>query len=469
MSESSDEQPVGIGAPQDYQSSNDETQLSRSGVRTSLKSIFAWHNYAVYLVTSWIFSAFLVVWSLLNLYLRASGWDYLQIGFVMAIVSTTSAIARILGGYVGDAVDRKKLAVIAMFMAAVSHVMLGLFTDFTAIFAGLMVYATMDIAKGGSSAYIMDNIPQKESGFALSLFTAGNSFGVLVLIPFGILVPLVGFALAIRFCFVSAGLLFFACTAARARFLTSSVQRKRAVGTPLWKDFLRENRHAVNLLLKVMPGVLVVVILDSFSDALFSFGALLYTNEYLGVSISGITVIVLVALVASVPLLLKIGRFSDQRGVRKAAFAVYSVMPLCAILIILAPVVPYWVPLQLVQIADSRMPGLGIVFTTPFLALVIKGINDTLWSLVLLTLIQKRLPRQDTAKTLAVFWFVVYLFMSFGPFIGGLLFTYADPSQLFTVVLILNIIILASIARIGLVGRNNEPPAPKQIVEPTRQ
>jgi MFS family permease len=462
---SSDEQPLGIDAPQDYQSGNDQNQLSHSGVRTSLKSIFAWHNYAVYLVTSWIFSAFVAVWSFFNLYLRAIGWDYLQIGFVMAIASTTAALARIIGGYVGDAVDRKKLAVIAMFMAAVSHVTIGLFIDFTAVFAGLMIYSIMDIAKGGSSAYIMDNIPRQDSGFALSLFTAGNSFGILVLIPFGVLVPLVGFASAIRFCFVLAGLMFLVCTAARARLLTSSVRKTRAAGTPLWKDFLHENRYAVSLLLKVMPGVLVVVILDSFSDALFGFGALLYTNEYLGVSISGITVIVLVSLVASVPLLLKVGRFSDRRGVRKAAFAVYSVMPLCAIMIILAPVFPYWVPEQLVQVADSRIPGLGIVFTTPFLALVVKNINDILWSLVLLTLIQKRLPRQDTAKTLAVFWSIVYLFMSFGPFIGGLVFTYADPSQLFAIVLILNVIILSSIARIGLVGRNDEPPTSKEPAE----
>jgi MFS family permease len=383
----------------------------------------------------------------------------------MAIVSTTSALARIVGGYVGDVVDRKRLSVIAMFMAAVSHLTIGLFTDFSAVFAGLMVYGMMDIAKGGSSAYIMDNIPQKDSGLALSLFTAGSAFGVLTLIPFGILLPLVGFGPAVRFCFVVAGLLFFVCTAARARFLTSSLQRERTAGVPLWRDFLRMNRYAVSLLLKVMPGVLVVVIFDGFSDALFGYGALIYTKEYLGVSISGITVIVLVSLLASVPLLLKVGRFSDQRGVRRAALAVYSVMPVCIIIIILAPMFPYWAPSQLVQIAESRMPGLGVVFTTPFLALVMKNINDTLWGLVLLTLIQKRLPRQDTAKMLAVFWFIVLLFMSLGPFIGGLLFTYANPSYLFTLVLVLNLAILGSIGRIGLVGRNDKPADPRQAIE----
>lgn len=398
----------------------------------------------------------------MNLYLRAIGWDYLQIGLVLTVVTTTAAFARIVGGYVGDVVDRKKLSVIAMLMAAVCHVTVGLFTDFAAVFIGLMIYGIMDLAKAGSSAYIMDNIRQKDSGLALSLFTAGRSLGVVTLIPFGIMVPLVGFGLAIRISFFVAGLLFFVSTAARARFLTSSLQKERTVGIPLWKDFVRKNRYAVGLLLKVMPGVLVIVALDALSDALFGYGAFLYTNEYLGISISGITVIVLVSLLASVPLLLKVGRFSDQRGVRKAAFIVYSVMPVCAVLLMVAPVLPYWVPSQLVEIAESRIAGLGVVFTTPFLAIIMKDINDTLWSLVLLTLIQKRLPRQDTAKILAVFWFIVYLFMSFGPLVGGLLFTYANPSLLFAAVLILNLVILGSITRLGLVGANNQPADPEQ-------
>ncbi|RDE13268.1 MAG: hypothetical protein C4K47_06500 [Candidatus Thorarchaeota archaeon] len=469
MNDFSDEQAIEIREQQCREPNNRENRQTTSNLRRSLKSVFSWQNYSVYLVTSWVFSAFVVVWSLLNLYLRAIGWDYLQIGLVLAIVSTTSACARIVGGYVGDAVDRKRLSILAMLMAGVSHLTIGLFTDFAAVLLGLMIYATMDIAKGGSSAYIMDNIPQKDSGLALSLFSAGRSFGVLTLIPFGILVPIIGFCLAMRFCFVTAGLLFFVCTAARAYLLTSSVQKESAPNVPLWKDFIRKNRYAVSLLFRIMPGVLVVVILDSFSDALFQYGTLLYTNEYLGVSISGITIIVLVSLVVSVPLLLKVGRFSDERGVRKAALIVYGVMPVCAILIILAPVFPYWVPSEIVEIAEREVTGFGAVFSMPFLAFVLKQINDTLWSLVLLTLIQKRLPRQDTAKILAVFWFIVYLFMSLGPFVGGLLFTYANPSQLFTVVLILNLVILVSIARAGLVGRNDEPAEPRQTISASRQ
>jgi len=378
------------------------------------------------------------------------------------VVSATSALARIVGGYVGDAIDRKKLSVIAMLMAAICHLTIGLFTDLTMVLLGLLIYAIMDLAKGGSSAYIMDNIPQKDSGLALSLFTIGRSFGIVTLIVFAALIPFVGFGMAMRFVYVVAGLLFFVCASARARFLTSSIPRQRASGIPLWRDFVCENRHAVNLLLTIMPGVLVIIVLDSLSDAIFGFGALLYAHEYLGVSLSGITIIVLVPLVASVPLLLKLGRFSDQKGVKRAATAVYAVMPVCATLLMLAPVFPFWAPSSFVEAAESLTTGLGVVFTTPFLAIVMKDINDTLWSLVLLTLVQKRLPRQDTAKILAVFWFIVYLFTSIGPFIGGVLFTYADPSQLFAVVLALNLIILGSIARNGLVMKGNETEAKTQ-------
>jgi len=428
----------------------------RVGMRNSLKLVFSWHNYRVYLLTAWVFSAFTSIWSFFNLYLLAIGWQFLTIGAASTFVGALAAVSRLVGGYVGDSFDRKKLSVIAMMMAAVYHIIIGLFTDFTLILVGLTILATMDIAKGGSSAYIMENIPKDDSGLALSLFTAGRSLGIIVLIVFGALVPVVGFGNGMRLMYLVTGVSLLLCTLVRQRYLSSSKKRQRPTGVSLWQDFLRENRHAARLLLSVMPGVLLVVIVDAFSDAIFQFGALLYAKEYLGVSISGITVIVLVPLIVSVPLLVKVGRVSDRRGVRRAALGVYSVMPVCAALLMLAPVFPYWMPAPIIEMSETAMTGLAVVFSTPFLAIVMKDVNDALWGLVLITLIQKKLPIQDTAKILAVFWFVVYLFASIGPFLGGLVFTYAQPSQLFAIVLVLNLIILGMITKVGLVAANAE-------------
>jgi hypothetical protein len=104
--------------------------------------------------------------------------------------------------------------------------------------------------------------------------------------------------------------------------------------------------------------------------------------------------------------------------------------------------------------AESLFSGLGAVFSTPFIALVLKSVNDAIWYLLLLTIIQKNLPRRDTAKILSVFWFIVWMFASIGPSVGGIVFEYFYQGHLFIFVLLLNIVILGWIATKGLVKEN---------------
>ncbi|MFW9927561.1 MAG: hypothetical protein ACFFDM_12480, partial [Candidatus Thorarchaeota archaeon] len=94
-------------------------------------------------------------------------------------------------------------------------------------------------------------------------------------------------------------------------------------------------------------------------------------------------------------------------------------------------------------------------FSTPFLAIVMKSLNDSLWYLLLLIIIQKSLPRQDTSKILSVFWFIVWMCASVGPYIGGLFFQYFYQGDLFLVILLLNMLILAWIASQGLIRESN--------------
>ena len=422
----------------------------KPGWRQSLRDIFSWRNYTVYLLTAWVFNAMAALWSFFNLYLRTLQWDFMTIGTTLSVVAVVSVFARLIGGYVGDVVDRKKLAVAAMVITAVYFLIIGLFTDFRFIFIGLIILGMNDVAKGGSSAYIMDNIPTKHSGLSISLFMVGRSLGTVTILVFLIIEPILGFAETFRRMYLLTGVFLLICAAARAYYLDPSPQKGRVEGIPLWKDFVTENRQAIGTLVRMMPGVLVVVIIDALSDSLFQFGALIYTNEILGISHKGITIMMLAYMIILVPLLLKTGRFSDTSGVRGTALAVYAIMPICAGLLLVAPIFPQWAPEWMITAADARMEGLGVVFTTPFLAIVIKMVNDALWAAVLLTLIRKRIPRKDTAKILAMFWATVYLCVSLGPLIGGFMFTYFEQSYLFVAVLALNLLILGAIARNGL-------------------
>ncbi|MFO7837849.1 MAG: MFS transporter [Candidatus Thorarchaeota archaeon] len=424
------------------------------GIRQSLRNIFRWKNYRVYLATYTVFSAFSILGNFTNLYLREIGWSFVLLGFIITITSSVSAASKFFGGYVGDVVNRKNLAVIAALMFSVYYFLLGVSTEFVVVFFALLIYSLSTVAKGGSSAFIMDNIPEEDSGLALSLFTALQAVGVGTLIILAFLVSQFGFGSSMRALFAVAGIGLLISAIVRAKYLESSTHNRRNRKKSLLDGFITDNKRAIKLVVTALPAVLIIAILDSFSDSLFSFGALIYTNEWLGVSIQGISIIIMVQLLVSVPLLLKMGRIADQ-SLRKATLAVYSLMPISVILLLLAAVVPYWAPASIISSVSSFLPVFEVVFSTPFLAVVLKYVSDAVWGLMLITIIQKMMPRQDTSKVLGVFWTIVYVSNSVGPFIGGLLFAFLHPTVLFLVILVLNVGILASIAKNGLLVQHN--------------
>ncbi|MFW9787324.1 MAG: MFS transporter [Candidatus Thorarchaeota archaeon] len=418
----------------------------------SLRAIFSWRNYSVYLATSWMFTAFSYMGSFFNLYLwQELEWELILIGFVIAVANAISAISRLIGGYVGDVSNRKYLSVVAMFMMAAYNLIMGISVEFTWIIIALLFFSTMDVFKGGSTAFIMDNIPREHSGLGISLFSAGRVFGIVTLGVFVVLTPVLGFGPALRLMFFTGGIFLVIGAIVRAVLLEGSAPETSREGVSLFSSFIQENRRAVALLFGAVPGMIAIVVLDSLSDALFRFGAYIYIYNQVGIQVPGLILMTIITILVSVPMMLGTGMLSDRRGERNTALLVYSIMPICAILMLIAPMFPYWVPMSVIDQADLLFSGLGAIFSTPFVAIVLKSVNDAVWYLMLLTIIQKNLPRRDTAKILSVFWFIVFLISSIGPYFGGLVFQYFYQGHLFLIVLLLNLIILAWIGTKGLV------------------
>lgn len=431
------------------QRENEEETEGTEGITRSLHNIFQWKNYRIYLATYTLFSAFRILGRFTNLYLREIGWSFIILGVVITITSTVATLSRFIGGYIGDVMDRKNLAVIAAGMLSVYYLLLGVSTEFIVILFALLISSLTDLARGGSSAYIMDNMPEDNSGLALSLFTALQVVGVGTLVVLSFLVSEFGFGNSMRWLFAAGGVGLLVSALIRAKYLESSGHKQTTKYSSFITGFIKDNKRAAKLVVLTLPAVLVITVLDSFSDSLFNFGALIYTNEWLGVSIQGISVMLIVQLLVSVPLLLKMGQVAD-RSLKKAALGVYSLMPVSVLLLLLSAVIPYWAPMNFISSASSILPVFEVVFSTPFLAIVLKYVSDAVWGLMLMTIIQKLMPRQDTSKVLGVFWTIVYISNSLGPLLGGFLFTYLHPAILFILVLVLNIAILAAISRNGL-------------------
>ena len=435
----------------------EEVHDHNTGIRTSLKAVFAWKNYRIYLATSWIYNGFVYLGSFFNLYLWSIMPSLVFIGAVSTLTSIIGTTARFFGGYVGDTVNRKTLSVVSMLILAFYYLMIGIFTEPLFILVALVIGASVEITKGGSTAYIMDNIPREHSGFALSLFTAGRTLSIITLIVFGITFPFYEFAVFRQLHFIAAIALFLS-TAIRAKYLETSPQEGRAEGSRLWRSFLEDNKRALEILLTLIPGMIIVCIFDSISDSFFKLGALIYMYDQLFIDIPSMVVMFIATISIQVPLILKVGRLTDRKGVKSTALAVYAIMPLSAVLLITAYWIPDWADPSFATTANAIIPGLGVIFKTSFLAVVMKYVNDTLWYTIVLVLIRKRLPSKDTSKILSLFWFIVWMSSSLGPYIGGLISEATSIMSLFVLVFVLNIIILASIARYDLTtkGQNGQ-------------
>ena len=297
----------------------DEIKEESPSLTDSLRAIFSWRNYSVYLDTSWVFTAFSYMGLFFNLYLLELDWEYVSIGSVLSIISAISATSRLIGGYIGDVSNRKNLSVVAMFMMAVYNLIMGIFVEFTWIIIALLFFSTMDVFKGGSTAFIMDNIPKEHSGLGISLFTAGRVLGIVTLGAFIILTQNLEFKQSLRLMFLTGGLFLVGTTIVRAVFLEGKTPEIKREGVSLVRSFIQENKRAANLLFKAVPGMIAIVILDSLSDSLFKFGAYIYIYEEIGIEIPGLILMSIVTIIVSVPLMLGTGRMSDRRGEKKTA------------------------------------------------------------------------------------------------------------------------------------------------------
>ena len=117
----------------------EEIQNQNIGIRASLKAVFSWKNYRTYLATAWIFNAFTYLGSFFNLYLWSIIPSLVFVGGIGTIAAAIGTTARFFGGYVGDTVNRKTLAVVSMLIMSIYYMMIGLSIDPLLIVAALII------------------------------------------------------------------------------------------------------------------------------------------------------------------------------------------------------------------------------------------------------------------------------------------------------------------------------------------
>jgi MFS family permease len=432
----------------------EKAEKPRKGFLASLKSVLTYGSYSVYLITSWILGVFgIIMQSYLMLFLRdflefympEIGLVYVTIGFIVLGYMAVELTARFFGGYIGDNYNRKWLSVLTMFISGIGMFIFAFSSGLLGLIVGSILFAGSALFASGSTSYIYEQIEPEHSGLAMGIFQTSSGFG---LIGLGIVTWLlaigVPFVLTIQIVFYVGFLCFMATAIIRAVFLAEPqpIVRKQ-LQTNRARDFLKQNKNALKLLWVILPVFTVVLILDALSDGFYRFVSTFYLNEALGFSIGEISIMLIVVLAFSIPLSVWVGSFFDARGSRRAITIVYSVMPITLILLILAPLFPYWLPIPIVESLIASFPIVEPLMSTAFLAIAMKNINDILWWTLILTYLRKALPRSETAKMLSIFFIVVFLANLITPIPSGFIYTLFGALPVLSIALILNLVILA--------------------------
>ncbi len=441
----------------------------KKGFASSLKSVLTYGSYSVYLVTAWILGVFgIIMQSYLMLFLRdyfvlyipQIEQVYIFIGFILLGYMSVELVVRFFGGYIGDNYNRKWLSVFTMFFSGIAMLILAFSTGLIGLIAGSLIIAGSSIFSSGSTSYIYEQIEPQHSGLAMGLFQTSSGFGLIGLgLVTWLLATSIPFVITIQIVFFIGSMCYMAAAVIRVLFLAEPrpILRK-AKETNRARDFIKQNSNALKLIWVILPVFSIVLILDALSDGFFRFVSTFYLNEALGFSIGEISIMLIFVLAFSIPLSVWVGSFFDRRGSRRAVIVVYSVMPITLVLLILAPLFPFWLPIIIAAPLISTYPILEPLFSTAFLALAMKNINDILWWTLILTYLRKAMPRSETAKMISIFFIVIFLAFLVTPIPSGIIYTIYGALPILGLSLLFNFIILG----ILVFGKVEPKPIPEE-------
>ncbi len=422
----------------------DQDNISHLTWFQSVKRVLSNRNWAIYLLTVWIYNSMGILRQYFTLYFRDIGISYVMTGVILSLMFGVNVIGSFVSGYLADNYDRRKLSVVTMLVSGSGFLMLSFLTDLIGVGSALVVAAMSSFTGTAGQAYHMQQVDRRLGGVANSLFTLGTSFGLVPLYAFGLLLDMgLSFVGIMRLLLLVAGFLYLVSALIRATALKSfSVPKRNSHHGGIVRDFVSENIRGIRLLLKVLPVFVAVICIDAFSDSFYNFSSLYFVNETLNFGFSEINLMFLITLAFSVPLAMYLGRVFDTKGGRRLTVVVYSVMPVAIALLIVAQYITYVGPKEWVDVLNSIYPGLSVILSLAFIATAMKQINDILWFSVLGTYIQKSLPRADMGKMLSLTMFIVLLFVTLGPIPAGIIYTLYQGLPLLYIVLGLNIAIL---------------------------
>lgn len=156
--------------------------INKSKLSGRLKILFKSKNYVSIFVVESLLAGFLIIWKYNQFYFRDIGITYIQIGVLTSIYYIGNFIASIIGGYIADRYDRRKLYIFMLIFLSCGFLIYSLIENFMIAIVAYSVFALSNVFTFGSQTFTNDSMPKNVSGLGLLLLKIGDFFIIAILV-----------------------------------------------------------------------------------------------------------------------------------------------------------------------------------------------------------------------------------------------------------------------------------------------
>jgi MFS family permease len=277
-------------------------------------------NIGVMLLSSGLWNiASAMTWPFYALYVLELGGRHIDIGLISALGAITRIAPTLFGGYLADALGRKKVLYSMSFLLAANEILLALAPDYRylylaaaleALFSGLRDPAFMSI--------IADSTTPEDRALSIALWQVVPSlFGLLSPYAIGLVIDSRGVVLAMRFAYAFTCLMATAASALRFRYIEETLENSRGVkwdpraaASEILSGFVETFRE----LPAQLWAFLVVDFVFTFAWAVTEPYFVTYAKEVVGLSAAQWGVATMAVMAVTTALKPLLARASDRHG-----------------------------------------------------------------------------------------------------------------------------------------------------------
>jgi len=367
------------------------------------------------LMTSGLLTAFAgtIPTTYFSLYVLGLGGTPFIIGLIGSASSIVTALVQLIGGYLADSRERKRLVFLMTLGSAMSYVVFATALSWHFLLVGTFVQSLFLMFQPAESALTADSIPPEKRGFGYSILNFVGAVSILSPLVAGFLYLTQGTVSAMRIAFWIAALSFFVAAAMRLKLKETFEPGPKKAGSILqvFRDSIMESLSVWKVLPRNALFLIVTSLLSMFFVNMTVPYYVIYTTTVLKVDELQYSTLIAWELAVYYVSLLPIGKIIDKTG-RKNPLMLSSVLNIIGIWLFI----------------NGDLPRL-------YIAYFLFALGNSLVFVAYPSLQADVVPRKHRGKVFGFSSFATGILSSISVVIGGFIYEYVSVQLPFTLLL----------------------------------